>query len=482
MPFLQSSAWQRVQLGCRKSCARAVFTYVSAETAKPWISGKSSTPAELGPPILNVRETAALLGVSESWVRRHRFELPLIRIGRLIRFDHFLLSQLLHERILPGKSLRPERKLMLSRYQRGYIYLTGRKVKVWYGMFREDLQTSEGQVKRRQRNVRLGTRAELPTWDAARKKLADLLKTPSPTMEMDFRELAERWQKAVGPTMKATTLGHYRNALRAYVLPAFGSRLIVEINREDVQTLLANQAKNYSSSTLRSIRVVLSLTLGWARDCGWLENNPCTRIRLPQQTGGRKVTRTVLTSEQVTAIAGKLEEPYATLVLFLAASGLRIGEAIAIKWSDFEGNVLRVSRRICEGNMDSVKTESSIRRLPVDPALVSRMRSLGEGEWIFCSREGTPVNPGNALKRYVRPAATELRVHLGGWHDFRHTLTTTMRRGGVHPKVISGILGHAKVALAMNVYDHADVEDFRQPLAVVAEDLLRSVTKTEAAG
>jgi integrase len=371
---------------------------------------------------------------------------------------------------------------MLSRYQRGYVYLTGRKVKVWYGMFREDLHTPEGQVRRRQRNVRLGTRAELPTRDAARMKLADLLKTPSPTVEMDFRELAERWQKAVGPTMKATTLSHYRNALRANVLPAFGSRLIWKINREDVQTFLANQAKKYSSSTLRSMRVVMSLTLGWAKDCGWLDKNPCTRIKLPQQTGGRKVTRTVLTPKQVMAIAGKLEEPYATLVLFLAASGMRIGEAIAIKRADFEGNVLRVSRRICDGNVDSVKTEKSIRRLPVNPALVSQMRSLGEGEWIFCSREGTPVNPGNALKRYVRPAAAELRIHLGGWHDFRHTLTTTMRRGGVHPKVISGILGHAKVALAMDVYDHADVEDFRQPLAIMAEELLRSVTKTEAAG
>ena len=57
-----------------------------------------------------------------------------------------------------------------------------------------------------------------------------------------------------------------------------------------------------------------------------------------------------------------------------------------------------------------------------------------------------------------------------------------MRRSGVHPKVISGILGHARVALAMDVYDHADVEDFRQPLAVVAGELLRNVTKTEAAG
>jgi integrase len=299
---------------------------------------------------------------------------------------------------------------------------------------------------------------------------------------MDFRELTERWQKAVGPTMKATTLSHYRNALRAYVLPALGGRLISKINREDVQTLLANQARKYSSSALRSMRSVLSLTLGWATDCAWLDKNPCTRIKLPQQTGGRRVTRTVMTLQQVTAIAGKLEEPYSTLVLFLAASGLRVGEAIAIKWSDFEGNMLRVSRRICDGNVDSVKTESSIRKLPVNPALVSRMRTLGESEWIFCSRKGTPVNPGNVLKRYVRPAAAKLGVHLGGWHDFRHTLTTTMRRSGVHPKVISGILGHARVALAMNVYDHADVGDFQQPLATVAGELLRNVTKMEVAG
>jgi len=44
--------------------------------------------------------------------------------------------------------------------------------------------------------------------------------------------------------------------------------------------------------------------------------------------------------------------------------------------------------------------------------------------------------------------------------------------------VISGILGHAKVSLAMDTYDHADVEDFRQPMAVVAGDLLSSVTKS----
>ena len=81
---------------------------------------------------------------------------------------------------------------------------------------------------------------------------------------------------------------------------------------------------------------------------------------------------------------------------------------------------------------------------------------------------------GNALKRHVRPAAEELGISLGGWHDFRHTLSTKLRRSGVHPKVVSDILGHKKVNLAMDVYDRTDVEDFVQPLTVVVNELFPS--------
>lgn len=138
----------------------------------------------------------------------------------------------------------------------------------------------------------------------------------------------------------------------------------------------------------------------------------------------------------------------------MATSGLRIGEAIAIKWSDFDGDLLQISRRICDREVDKVKTERSARVLPIPSELLERMKTLGAGEWVFRSREGTPVNPGNALNRYVRPVAKELGIAIGGWHDFRHTVTTTMRRNKEHPKVGSGILGHSKVALAMNFYDH----------------------------
>jgi hypothetical protein len=68
--------------------------------------------------------------------------------------------------------------------------------------------------------------------------------------------------------------------------------------------------------------------------------------------------------------------------------------------------------------------------------------------------------------------AEKLDIPLGGWHDFTHTLTTTMRRNGVHPKVISSILGHLRVNLAMDTYDRTTTEDLRQPLAEVASQLL----------
>jgi len=55
-----------------------------------------------------------------------------------------------------------------------------------------------------------------------------------------------------------------------------------------------------------------------------------------------------------------LSEPYATLVLFLFATGLRIGEAAALRWEVFDGDVFHVRRRIADGKLDSPKTRNSV--------------------------------------------------------------------------------------------------------------------------
>lgn len=119
--------------------------------------------------------------------------------------------------------------------------------------------------------------------------------------------------------------------------------------------------------------------------------------------------------------------------------------------------------------------------MPLDPddywhaELIRRLRKLGEGKkWIFQSRNGTPMDHNNARKRHLHPASRAVGVQIGGWQDFRHTLSRTLGRAGVHPVVIKDTLHHRKVDLAMNVYDKSSSEDIRAGLKVMSQKLLGS--------
>jgi len=247
---------------------------------------------------------------------------------------------------------------MPHRYQRGFVRLRG-KQKTWYGLYREDYRKPDGSIGRTQRQVNLGTLVELPTKAAARRKLDEFvsMKAESPlVMDIVYQELADRWLAAEGPSKKPSTLIHYRNGLNMYILPTFANVKIATVGKERIQTFLAAQAHRYSHSALKTMRTVFSMTLRWAADCGWIPRNPCTGIALPKQAGGKRVKRTLLTPEQVNALAGNLEEPYSTLVLFLYVTGLRIGEALALRWADLVGNVITVTRRNYKGDVDTVKS------------------------------------------------------------------------------------------------------------------------------
>ena len=436
----------------------------------------------LSSPLISVREAASLLHVSESWVRRHLSDLPAIRCGRLLRFD----SDEIGHKIRAGKSLRSERitTVIPRRYQQGSIVWRNTKyAKVCYGIYRVDVQTGTG-IKREQRKVRLGTRKEFPTDSQARKKLTDIIASaesgPPVPETMTYRELAKRWQDSEGPTQTKPTADRYAQVLRAWLLPFWKDRSISSITRNDIQLFLNGKASTHSKSSIRAMRLVLQMTLSFAHLNGWLATYPCVKIKTPRTTNeSRGVKRAEMNEQQKLAIVARLDEPYSTLVLLLTRIPLRIEEALGIKLSDFDGRVLNLRRVVYEGAVYDLEPKEQ-RLIPImDAELLARLRNLGAGqEWVFQSRTGTPVNPNNIRRRFLKPAAQELGIPLCGWHDFRHSLTNEMRRNGTHPKVISDLLGHKKVNLAMDVYDRSNLKDFEQALGSVGSQLLPSCDPT----
>ena len=385
---------------------------------------------------------------------------------------------------------------MVNRFQRGSWRVRGKK-KMVYGRFR--LETLDACGERKIAVVKLGLRKDFATESAIQKKLDavmdEMLKpgaVPPSAKTMTFSELAEEWKTLEGPAIKRKSLAsydHHVDALRAYILDwhplvggkAFKDRLIADIQRKDVQQLLNEQAVKYGESTLRSIKVALRKVLLYAevngyvqRPVGWLN-----RVSLAE-AHGRSVTRVELTPEQMLAIIARLSEPYATLVLTIALLGLRIQAAIGIQPNDLDrDNVLRI-RRILYKSKAVLLTEKEQQKnvFPLDALdanhsdLIRRIRALGEGhEWVFRSRKGTPINPGNVLRRYLHPATEAVGVRIGGFHDFRHTLYRTMRREGVKPRVISDVLGHEGVNVGATVYDRANRSDLRDALSVMSKQL-----------
>lgn len=96
-----------------------------------------------------------------------------------------------------------------------------------------------------------------------------------------------------------------------------------------------------------------------------------------------------------------------------------------------------------------------------------------ESDYVFVYEDGRPLHPNYASKRFgklVRSAGLR-RIRL---HDLRHSSATLALQAGVHPKIVSERLGHATVAITLDIYSHATEHMQEQAAAAVAALVLPS--------
>lgn len=127
---------------------------------------------------------------------------------------------------------------------------------------------------------------------------------------------------------------------------------------------------------------------------------------------------------------------FAVLFALLAGTGLRAGEALALKRTDFspDSRVLHVMRSIWHGREQSPKTPSAVRDIDIADPLAAVLRAYAEGKpgYLFARRSGRPI-----AQRNVHRAAGV------GLHAFRRFRTETLRRAGVPEDLIDLWIGHA---------------------------------------
>ncbi|WP_241255975.1 tyrosine-type recombinase/integrase, partial [Candidatus Protofrankia californiensis] len=166
-----------------------------------------------------------------------------------------------------------------------------------------------------------------------------------------FGDFLTYWlEEIVKPSERAeSTKSNYRDMVNNHIRPALGKHRLVELKHEDLQRFLNRKAADgYSTSTMRTLRTVLHQALNEAVITEKITRNVAETLRVPK---ARKPKRKVVALSKEDGLR-LLEEAKSTrlyaLYVLLAMVGLRRGEALALRWSDFDesASTLRVARQV----------------------------------------------------------------------------------------------------------------------------------------
>ena len=314
-----------------------------------------------------------------------------------------------------------------------------------------------------------------------------------------FADYASTWLDSyAGRTsrgIREETRAGYRRVLEQDAIPFFGRMRLSEIEARDLDALASHiAARGVKPNTVRLALAPVKALLATAHQRGEIRSNPAagyrTRYTSPivDLAASEEEHEQVkaLTEAELAALLASVPDEWRLFFELLVQTGLRIGEAIELRWKDLDLGVgagtLQVQRRFYRGRVAPPKTKFGRRKLSLSAGLVRSLWALrrraraGDEELVFTSEHGARLDHSNLMRRVLKPAA--VTAGLGGWvptpkgrrahswvgfHTFRHTCASMLFREGWNAAQVQRWLGHHKPSFTLDTYIHLLDEDMPAP-------------------
>jgi integrase len=308
-----------------------------------------------------------------------------------------------------------------------------------------------------------------------REALRDRATGATPPVPVDSRlsVVAAQWLADIDDSDLAPgTKRLYHFVSESYILPRLGELRLREVTVPVIDRLLTSVSQAHGPAAARSTRSVVSGILGLAVRHGLLPMNPVRETPTRRATRGSRRPR-ALTVEETRQLLARLDDAPAAvlqdlpdLVAFMLGTGLRIGEACALRPTeiDFTAGTLSVGGTVTRDRLRGLfiqerpKSDAGRRTIALPPQTVDLLRRRvndppGESapQVVFPSPKGLLRDPSNtsgdlrqALDRVGFPWVTS--------HTFRKTVATRLDDAGLSARQIADHLGHSRPSLTQDVY------------------------------
>ena len=324
-----------------------------------------------------------------------------------------------------------------------------------------------------------------------------LLPIPS---QLRMEDWLHKWLTLKKSSLAPKTYANYEYVTRKHLLPLLGTRKVQELKPSDIRTAYVELAdRGYSKSLLHQVRVILRQALHEAMLDEIVARNVAEVTRLPSFRRG-KTARALSAEEAAIFLKAGYETRLGALFEFMVATGLRRGEACALRWEhvDLPGGQLFVRENLTVVNGRSTlgppKTESGIRDLHLSPETVTLLREhraaqlaerAGARVWeetgqVFTNARGQRLYP-DSLTKLARKLAARAGLGRVRFHDLRHTYASLMLSRGVPMEVVSEKLGHSRMSTTADIYRHVYAEEHQQHTLALSDMLTPRPLKLRSA-
>lgn len=314
---------------------------------------------------------------------------------------------------------------------------------------------------RKQRTKQFARKADAQRWLAQVETTVAQGSWNDPALSrISVGEWSQRWLESQ-VQLKPSTRHRYGVLLRNQVLPVWADVTLDRVTHADVSGWVASMsAASLSPSTVRQAHRVLSRVMQLAVQDGRVPRNVAEGVPLPRSRQPQSRFLTLDEVERLAAAADWIGDG-GDLVRLLALTGLRFGEAIALRAGrvDLKRRRISVVQSVTEvnGTLEwGLPKNHQVRSVPVAQSLVERLERRCEGKapdaLIFTSPHGQPIRIQNWSKRVFIPATVAAQLAGVTPHDLRDTAASLAVTAGANVKAIQRMLGHASAAMTLDVY------------------------------
>lgn len=299
--------------------------------------------------------------------------------------------------------------------------------------------------------------------------------TPPPTRSPRLDQFLRRWLETVRPSLRQATYVSYEGVVRLHIVPELGQVPLEKLTVEHVSRLIARKQREatLSQRSVRYVLLVLRNALNKGVRWGLVGRNVASLVDPPRvQQHEVRVLSPDETKHLLDAARGEAIGP---LVVLAVSTGLRLGEALALEWTDIdlERRQLRVTKSLQRARGEGqVLVETKTRRgrrniiLPIKTVEALRFlqstqrdvrRSAGK-EWhdlgfCFTTSSGRPLDQRDVLRSFRR-ILRKAKLPRMRFHDLRHSCASLLLAEGISPRVVMETLGHSRIAVTMDTYAH----------------------------